>query len=750
MNVPNLNFNAISLPAVSDDLMTNLSNWLGITGDPQGFFFYLLIMVGIFVIISILLYNWLEERRFNKQVESNFVSIEEDALLNEDKQEFLDKFASTTGTLNDTPDEGTFVDENGEALEDDRSIEDVYSDLLETMSRRNREEKVEPSGITIDHDNIDIESEPVLNFPEAGQAATEKSMSDDILYIPDTVPDEVTNDMPAMSVPFSEPVRKEIEIEFDDPIDTPTTVPVADEISDVLIPEPVEPEVAAKAEPVGSQDIKDIINRAFKEKYNPNYKAEETAEVVDVPEVKEVGDVNESVVADEAVTNAQESQGLDDVVISEPVIPDEVDDAIAKALNTRVETDNDHIPEPTETTFKNPLENPDVALEMLKGLDDKVPEPEVSLKFEANEPEPPKPQVEVPVELPEKTYQQLLNEDKLPQNDVPETEPTSEVSQDEGNESPEEIGVDQAVSTTEKQVPFSSDFTDAIPELLNQHIDLIGTIEAKKGSNAAFILESFSSLHQQYELPSFVFMQCQQGQWLLLNDATEADINRYLEKDKPVHITASLQMADRTGPFSNNTVKRFKQSLSEIAVTMGAEVQWRDLNDPIDRAGSLDAFCIEVDKTMFFHLTNTKTPFTGTKLKGLVETQGMVLERDGSYKYYDLNTESGQKRTSPDFILFNRENHRFSEEMLRSSVIKAITMQLDIPLITPNALALDRMVVIAQSLEDGLNAQLVDDKNRPITDVHLARIREQIKSIHAAMQLRGIAPGSAHALRLFS
>lgn len=826
MNAHSLMMNAATsfMPTVaSNNWMDQVSHSLGISGDPQGFFLYLLIMVGIFVVISILVYNWLEERRFNKQVESNFSSIEEDALLDDKQQQFFDKFASTTGVLNDQPPEGTFIDENGEALEDDRSIEDVYAELLETMSKRNRKEKVEPEGVVIDHQNVEVDSEPVLEMPvDVLEADSEQEPT---LYIPEAA--EVTDaeivDADIIETPpIVSPDDSALNLTFEtsDSVSMPTDiVPKPDAVTseanlvDVSTTsvESVEQEqdkAAAlddipAATPEREQDnIKAIINRAFKEKYNPNFKAEqeqsadenkpnETESVVEEAEV-EVAEPDAEIETEapmetlevESVPEhepelTQDIPALTDPVVEEPPIVTESVEAVeAPVLNFPVEEPPQQIEPPLPELQNDSLNDEAPELDFLKGLDE-AETPNVS-ELPVQEPAAPEPPIldntvseqSEPAESNtplSQTYQQLLNRDDVPNTsddeiaspiftpNIPQEEAAVSTGEAASASNTDEERVADKDSTKQAQespdpasLETTSVFTDALPAHLNPHIDFIGTIEAGKGSNAAFILESFSTFHQQFEFPVFVFMQCQQSQWLLLNDVTEVEISRYLERNHPVHITASIQMADRTGPISRNTIQRFKQSLSEVAVTMGASVQWVDPTEPIDRAASLDAFCIEVDKTMFFHLANTQTPFTGIKLKGLVETQGMVLERDGAYKYYDLNTDSGMKRGVPDFVLFNRDNHKFTEEMLRSSVIKAVTMQLDIPLIPTSAAALDRMVVIAQSLESSLNAKLVDDKNRLITDVHLARIREQIKSIHAAMQLRGITPGSTHAQRLFS
>jgi hypothetical protein len=53
-------------------------------------------------------------------------------------------------------------------------------------------------------------------------------------------------------------------------------------------------------------------------------------------------------------------------------------------------------------------------------------------------------------------------------------------------------------------------------------------------------------------------------------------------------------------------------------------------------------------------------------------------------------------------------------------------------------------------MEIGLNAVLVDDKNKVLGDIQVEKIRQQLKVLQATMLVRGIIPGSDIAHRLFS
>jgi hypothetical protein len=60
------------------------------------------------------------------------------------------------------------------------------------------------------------------------------------------------------------------------------------------------------------------------------------------------------------------------------------------------------------------------------------------------------------------------------------------------------------------------------------------------------------------------------------------------------------------------------------------------------------------------------------------------------------------------------------------------------------------MVTVGKALAEGLGGSLVDDNRVPLSDNAVRAIQQQLKSIHAKMAERGMAPGSERALRLFS
>lgn len=285
----------------------------------------------------------------------------------------------------------------------------------------------------------------------------------------------------------------------------------------------------------------------------------------------------------------------------------------------------------------------------------------------------------------------------------------------------------------------------ALPSMLQRLMDYTAILHLTREVPASTIVNTLIGQFEGYDKPVFIHTLTSNALelaeevaplWTLLKEVSP--------HQKVSKIACSIQLADRSGAISRNLLNRFQLAVSEINKLLNAQLAWQETGDILSKANALDAFCIEVDKTIGFHLVHGEQgAFTGTKLKGLAEAQGFRLSSDGSFKYFDENGH-------PLFIMFNRENFRFNVEMLRNSVIKGITFQLDIPHVAENGHAFNQMVQVAKQMNIGLNAMLVDEGNKVLGDAQLEKISQQLKAIHSNMLARGIVPGSESAVRLFS
>ena len=79
-----------------------------------------------------------------------------------------------------------------------------------------------------------------------------------------------------------------------------------------------------------------------------------------------------------------------------------------------------------------------------------------------------------------------------------------------------------------------------------------------------------------------------------------------------------------------------------------------------------------------------------------------------------------------------------------------VTLLLDVPRVHDPLKAYDQMRALAKRLAVTLDAELVDDNAKPLTDAGLGTIRSQLQTVQAAMRAKGIEPGGPRALRLFA
>lgn len=291
----------------------------------------------------------------------------------------------------------------------------------------------------------------------------------------------------------------------------------------------------------------------------------------------------------------------------------------------------------------------------------------------------------------------------------------------------------------------------SLPDMLQSQMDLIAVIYLANETTISQLAASIGGFFEDYNKPIHLHALINNGQWVPLTAlAAQSD----LSQQNTSKITCSLQLADRAGAVTRSILNRFQLAVETLGLDINGHVEWQSNGDPLLAASALDAFCIDVDKTMGFHLVHgDHGPFTGTKLRGLCEAQGMVLASDGTFKYYqrsDDDAENAASSNAVSFVMFNRDNYPFNAEMLRTNVIKAVTFQLDIPHVMHCTEAFNQMVQVARQMEVGLHAVLVDDNNRPLGDIQIEKIRQQLKVIYATMLVRGIVPGSDSARRLFS
>ncbi len=290
-----------------------------------------------------------------------------------------------------------------------------------------------------------------------------------------------------------------------------------------------------------------------------------------------------------------------------------------------------------------------------------------------------------------------------------------------------------------------------LPAAVHAQIDLTAMLYANKKINHQALCDMANSI-DEIRLPMVIYGLDHAEKWHLVRSNQAALENASLSDMEYMQATCSLQLADRGGPVAKNLLNKFQFAVENMGLELNAHVEWQGSGDVLQRAIELDQFCIEVDQLINVHIAQGELPIHGTKFRGLAEASGGALNEDGKFYFYANNEVNyyAALQKLPLFSVIEFNNQPFSAESLRNSVLKAVTFQLEIPKVPSCEQAFNQMILIAQKLSSSLNANLVDDNQKPLGDLQIEKIRQQLKVIHATMVARGVMPGSAASMRLFN
>lgn len=207
---------------------------------------------------------------------------------------------------------------------------------------------------------------------------------------------------------------------------------------------------------------------------------------------------------------------------------------------------------------------------------------------------------------------------------------------------------------------------------------------------------------------------------------------------------AAMQLVDRRGPINESDFSRFTDGVQQVAdhfMAIPSSLPTRA--ETLQQAVDLDQFCAGVDIQVGVNLVSRAAPFTGAKLRRLVEAQGMRLRADGMFHAQDESDNSL-------FVLGNLEPTFFTDDAMGELKTQGLTLIVDVPRVPDGGPVFDRMMHVARLLADALDADLVDDNRNPLGADSAQLIRQQIGQFQQQMNDYGVPAGSPLALRLFA
>lgn len=208
-------------------------------------------------------------------------------------------------------------------------------------------------------------------------------------------------------------------------------------------------------------------------------------------------------------------------------------------------------------------------------------------------------------------------------------------------------------------------------------------------------------------------------------------------------VQVTLQLADRNGAIQEDELNELCARLQATAQKYGLKTICDDVPEAIQRAQSVDHFCVDVDVLIGLNVVaRGEGAMKLAKVLKEVETTGMVLGVDGAYRLLDSRGETL-------YSLCNHDAEPFSHTALHQDT-QAVTLQFDVPRVPDGVKVFDSMVSFGRKLANEVGGLLVDDNMRPLTEGGIDKIRQQLAGIYQRMEARGVPSGSRRALRLFS
>ncbi len=264
-------------------------------------------------------------------------------------------------------------------------------------------------------------------------------------------------------------------------------------------------------------------------------------------------------------------------------------------------------------------------------------------------------------------------------------------------------------------------------------IEFIALIRAEQPVGDAALRELLSQL-ATFGKPARVFGR-DGGMWRLLDRGSHAGCRE---------LQAVLQLVNRLGPVHAPQLNGFCDALREWSARHGATAEFGDIAAALETARALDAFCGDMDVAIGVNVVAPSgNAFSAEQVAEAAAAAGFSLEPDGLFHLHDADGHT----------LFTMENHEpepFAQGNLAAMQTTGLTLLLDVPRIADGIAVLDHMVQAGTAMAGSLGGMLVDDNRNPLQQAGLARIRQQLEEIHAAMAASDIAAGSPRALRLFA
>ncbi len=195
----------------------------------------------------------------------------------------------------------------------------------------------------------------------------------------------------------------------------------------------------------------------------------------------------------------------------------------------------------------------------------------------------------------------------------------------------------------------------------------------------------------------------------------------------------AIQLASRRGPIGVLELSDFCSRAQALAETLGSQIDMPSVNAMLESAKELDAMAAESDIQLSINvLLDEASP--GANFDALMRKRGFRLSRNGrAYEFFSNGT-----------LIFT------SAEIDPNAPIKQATLLLEVPLVSDDERAFERMLGEGIEIAQLAHGRLVDDNGINLTEAAVISIRQHLDVLYANLEKGGVPAGSSTAIRLFS
>jgi FtsZ-interacting cell division protein ZipA len=280
---------------------------------------------------------------------------------------------------------------------------------------------------------------------------------------------------------------------------------------------------------------------------------------------------------------------------------------------------------------------------------------------------------------------------------------------------------------------------DHVPE---KAIDYVALIRGAESIGRDQALGIYRQHEYQMDKASFIYgFNIASGLW--------RDLELEPQEGKYRDICLAIQIVDSNGAIDESELNRFSQMSLAVAEELDRPIIFSmDFDEALAYARELDRFCGECDIVIIVSMVARNE--RGISLRAIHREAAKISLMYNKHGIYQHIRKDAAGHTEVLYSLANMYQPGSLPKDDSDTHTSGLTMFMKVATISDPVAVFSDMIEKAALLAKRLNAILVDQETRPLSDDGIKVIHKRITDLVAEMETRGITPGSQLARRLFN